>query len=102
MSTTQWVISKYAKPEDEAEKWRVVLENEYAYAATSSIYEETQYIFWLPKHEYIPTTPPERWEEVPIEGEGRSMVLRAVAGLCARDERFIIQDGKLVLQRRTL
>lgn len=87
----QWVISKYA-PET-GEKWEVTGETETAWKVDTE-----EYFFWLPKSEYIPTTPPERWEDIPFH------ISPAVAGIlqgfCEIGQRVIEADGKLVLQRR--
>lgn len=98
MPNTQWVISKYARPGDEAEKFEV--DEEYGTCYQCIDRSAPHHRTLVSKSEYIPTTPPERWEEVPIEGEGCGLVLRAVAKLCDDGEQFSIQDGKLVLQRR--
>lgn len=98
MSNTQWVISKYAK-DGEGEKFEVIEDYPASYLI-KVIQNNRWYNLDVPKIEYLPCPPPERWETVPIEGEGCRLVLQAVAGLCAHDERVLIQSGKLVLQRR--
>lgn len=105
MSNTQWVISKYAKEGDGAEKFEVIEDYPASYLI-KVIQNDRWYNLDAPKIEYIPTTPPERWETVPIEEcitvvNGRCLVSKKWGGtFCAKNERFQIQDGKLVLQRK--
>lgn len=49
----QWVQSKYNK---EAKKWEVSYETEYDYCVQGLL------IYFLPKEDYVPCDPPERWE----------------------------------------
>lgn len=107
MPNPQWVISKYARPEDEAEKFEV--DEEYGNCYQCIDHSAPNHRTLVSKSEYLPTTPPERWEEVPIETvlslrhDDRDLVsLVRVELWCAKNERFVIQDGKLVLQRRII
>lgn len=85
----KWVVSKYAK-DGEGDKFEVkeVLHDVYFCERESSLWN-----LYLPKSEYIPCDPPERWETVPIKDF--AMIYDMEKG-----DRFIIEDGKLVLQRK--
>lgn len=95
----QWVISKYA-PET-GEKWEV--DETHAHYRSDICWQvpckDARGAFmYLPKSEYIPTTPPERWENIPFIFSPALAGL--LEGLCEKGQRVIEEDGKLVLQRR--
>ena len=57
----EWVQSKYSA---DGEKWKVHQEMERAYATMMREEDGQPRTYFLPKSEYVPCSPPKRWERV--------------------------------------
>lgn len=106
MSDTQWVVSKYAP--EMGEKFEVLEEMNNCFKVACN---DNSWYHFLPKREYIPTTPPERWEPINAKwhitgkrAEYRDVELLycyAVAEITLLEGfRFIEGNGALLLQRK--